>query len=195
MTDMTLPCDAFVRAVKLANNPEFAEIRLEDGLIIATNGMLMMIEKVGDWLGTVNVAIDPAIVAQCEEESKYSGRVTFTHNEMLGFATAKTTFGYVHPTNLVSTQNSQINRWQEIAVKSVDPVNFSVGAMYWKADVVALLASVAPSGGIVFEEMIDINRPIIVRDKDEPNWLGLFVATPKGETVEPATFPTWVKFK
>lgn len=193
MVDMTIPCDVFVRASKITFNVEFEAIRLENGLVIATSGQLLTVENVGGWLGVVNILPHPDLVKQCVEEAKYNGNVTIIYNEMLGYATAKTTFGYVHSGNLVSTQENRLSRWREVVGQCVEPAPVSVGAMFWDASIVSKLATVAPSGGLLFEETIDVNRPVLMRDKNDPNWCAFFHAFPKGETAAPATCPNWIK--
>ena len=58
----------------------------------------------------------------------------------------------------------------------------------------AVLASTAPSGTIIFPEFIDVDTPVVVNDVHDPNWLGVFISKPEGnDTPDPVTIPSWVK--
>lgn len=67
-------------------------------------------------------------------------------------------------------------------------------SMFVGVDGLASLAAASPSGFVVFPQIIDARQPIIVRDRDEPNWIGVFYALPEnGLFIDGATMPEWVK--
>lgn len=192
MTDMVVPCEVVSRSARLLTNEEFPTLRLDRGCIISTNGSLLTVERVGNWSDAVNLYPHPDLLVQCDKEAAYSGTVTFTFNPMLSYMTAKTTFGYVHPTNLMG-QPGKIDGWLDIVNRCAEPSMTSVGAMYWHCDSVYQIASVSPSGAVVFEEHIDINKPVMLSDKEDDAWRGFFVGYPKNEIPGPAAFPSWLK--
>ena len=52
---------------------------------------------------------------------------------------------------------------------------------------------VSPTGELVFPEVIDANKPVIVRDVNDDNWIGVFIPSIEGKRiVKPATLPEWL---
>ena len=202
MTDFVIPCDTFVRLSNVlhnfhdAANEWFRTIRIDNGVAMATNRSIMAIENIGGLPGVIHVMADPALIQQCRTEAAFSSTLTITVNEVLKFAVAKTTLGYVHPGNcaLWSDAPNELDRWRSIAQRTAEPVPASRGGMYWKADAIAQLASASPSGGLVFEEFIDATgRPTVIRDVNEPNWCGIFNPYQVLEEYQPATLPGWLR--
>lgn len=66
-------------------------------------------------------------------------------------------------------------------------------AMFINTDGLAALANSSPSGRVVFPRIIDAEKPVIIRDIADPDWLGIFVARPSnGLFFDGATRPNWV---
>lgn len=200
MTEFVIPCETVARMSHiLANVPEHREphfntILIENGVAMVTDGVVMAVELIGGNAGSAHVMFDDALKAQCKTEAPFGGKVVITVNEMLQFATAKTTFGYVHPANVVlfSPNVSPARRWREIVDKVRYPAPVAKGGMCWKTDVIARIGMASPSGKIVFEERIDLERPVLVRDLDDPNWFGMFQPfVEENISFEPALLPGW----
>lgn len=205
MTDFVIPCDVFVRLTRVLAiestepNEWFRAVRIDNGIALATNRIIMALENISnDNVGVVHIIADPALIAQCASEAPYKSLLTITVNEALKYAVAKTTLGYVHPGNCVvwSDEPNEFDRWRSLVDRTREPLDKSTGAMYWDAENIANLAAASPSGRIVFEEFIDCTgaRPTIVRDPNDYEWFGLFQPWAKitDGAYNPATLPTWM---
>ena len=202
MTEFSVPCDVIARlarvlAVESSEPTEwFRSIRIDNGVAVATNRIVMAVEHIGDNPGIVHIVADPALIAQCASEAPYKSVLTVTVNEMLRYAVAKTTLGYVHPANCAvwSDLPNEFDRWRSIVELARIPLTATRGAMYWNAENIANLAASSPSGRLVFEEFFDTGgmRPTIVRDVNDYEWFGVFQPFARGESHAPATLPSWM---
>ena len=200
MTDFVIPCDAIARmshilaGVPADADTHFRTIRVENGMVIASNRKTLVVELIGGNVGAMNLIVDTALLAQCVTEATFGSTLTVTVNEVLQFAAAKTTLGYSHPSNvaLFSPNVSDMSRWREVVEKVRNPAPVAKGGMVWNAEVIAALGRAAPTGALVFEEVIDLERPVLVRDLRDPNWFGIFQPFLEDETLfEPALLPSW----
>lgn len=67
------------------------------------------------------------------------------------------------------------------------------GFMYWDLYQVQTLFECSPSGKITFPEKINSSEPVILRDINCSDWLGIFIPE-SGDTkyVKPARLPEWI---
>ena len=203
MTDFTIPCDTFARLTRVVDmeskelKPWFQAVRIDNGIAVATNRVIMAVENISrDNVGVTHVIADPALIAQCASEAPYKSVLTITVNEALKYAVAKTTLGYIHPGNCVvwSDEPNDFNRWREIVDLTREPAVKSSGGMYWNAETITKLADSSPSGCLVFEEIVDCTgaRPTIIRDVNDYEWFGIFQPFGAGQYYSSATLPTWM---
>jgi hypothetical protein len=203
MTDFTIPCDTFVRLARVLAiessepTPWFRSVRIDNEFALASNRIIMAVEHISrSNVGVVHIVADPALIAQCANEAPFKSVLTITVNELLKYAVAKTTLGYVHPTNCVvwSDEPNDFDRWRSVVDLTRQPAAKPSGGMYWSADNIANLAASSPSGRIIFEEIIDCtgDRPTIVRDVNDYEWFGIFQPFVKAEHHNPATLPSWM---
>lgn len=201
MSEFSMPCDTFHRLSKVIADipsdfhPSWRTLRVENGCLIATDKSFMAIENFSSTQhGPFHIIADPALIAQCEMESKYNGRITFVVNEMLKFAVAKTTFGFSTTTNILyaGDVDPAWPRWKELALACKEPASKINGPMFMALDGIGRLIASSPSGLVVFEEMIDINRPTIIRDVKDAFWLGVFAPNSRQESYAAATVPAWL---
>jgi hypothetical protein len=198
MTDFTISCDTLVRlsTVSDPNNddPAFRCLRIDNGCAVATNRSFMAIEHVGGPAGVIHIILDAALINQCRTEAKFDSKLTITVNEMLKFAVAKTTLGYVHPGNCVywSDTPTDFDRWRAVTMDAGTTRPKSNGGMFWLADKVAALAASSPSGSVVFAEIIDTAFPTLIRDVTDGHWLGVFNPNSFKNSYKAATLPTWM---
>ena len=209
MTDFVIPCDTFVRLTNILHGmPDdigdwFKTVRIDNGIAVATNRKILAAENVGGPAGVIHVIADQALINQCRTEAAFSSTLTITVNEVLKFAVAKTTLGYVHPGNCVlwsvdppiagNPVPNDFDRWRTVVEQCKTPAQAPRGGMFWDADMIARLAAASPSGRVVFEEIIDVTgRPTIIRDINEYNWIGVFQPFSTEESYQPATLPSWI---
>jgi hypothetical protein len=206
MTDYTVPCDVFARLSRVIAfenddmNEWFRSIRIDNGLAVASNRTIMAVENIhvpnGNPDGIVHIVADPLLIEQCRKEAPFKSFLTITVNEVLRFAVAKTTLGYIHPGNCAvwSDKPNDFDRWRSLVELTRQAPVASKGAMFWNAENIANLAAAAPSGRIVFEEFIDAtgSRPTLVRDVNDYEWFGIFQPFGYQTAYSSATLPSWM---
>lgn len=190
MANFVLSCDAFVRMAAIIEgySPGVGReellsvfIRHKNGLTVAvaTNSKIAAFEFIGETQepdGGLMVIPDPALVQQCKTEIAFNGFLTIQTNDILQFATAKTTLGYNHPTNAAIWGASRDNiDWIFQQVSAFTPTKKQNGVMHWYADSIAKLANSTPSGRIIFPRIFDAEKPLLLRDPLSENWTGLFI--------------------
>lgn len=209
----TITCKAFAR---LAGIPSFFEPRTDEEIkkqlsciriencggkvfAIATNQKVMAVELIGmtnEADCVAHITVDPELVKQCVNESLYDSFLEITYVPEILLATIKSMLGYTYLGNAAINgvpEQSALSQWR----KWLPPASArsNKGPMYWGLDHIETLVKTSPSGKIVFPEFIDIDKPIIIRDTDNDNWFGVFIARPAPSqlTPEPAELPEWVK--
>lgn len=203
MADFIIPCDVFARLSRVLAiestepTPWFRSVRIDNGIAVATNRIVMAVENISSTnVGVVHIIADPDLIAQCMIEAPFKSTLTITVNDMLKYAVAKTTLGYIHPGNCAvwSDEPNDFDRWRSIVDLARQPVDKPSGGMFWSAENIASLAAASPSGRIVFEEIIDCTgtRPTIVRDVNDYEWFGLFQPYSRDSNYSPATLPSWM---
>lgn len=201
MAEFVIPCETFARLSNalIGLAPEtsrwFNTIRIDNGCAVVSNRHIMCVENIGNNPGIIHIVADPALIAKCREEATWKSMLTIIHVPELNYATAKTSFGYVHPVNVAfqSDEPNHFDRWRAI-VDRVRTEAKPYGGMYWNSDHIAAIAAASPSGRLVFEEKIDAHsRPTLIRDIYELNWFAMFNPFTTTETYNPATLPTWMK--
>lgn len=205
----TIPCETFCR---MANILSFFEPRTTDetrhqiecvriehykGKIftIATNQQIAAMEYVGETSepdGVAHVANDSDLIRQCETEKMYKSFLEIVTIPEIALGTAKTMMGYTHPKNAcIWPDITVMDKWREWASETA-PTK-SKGALYMETAHMITLFNASPSGCIVFPEIIDVNVPVVLRDKKNANWVGLFLGKPlpTEQKAQPATLPEW----
>lgn len=195
-----IPCDVFARLSNvLRHMPDNANewlrsIRIENNMAIASNRRILAIEQIsGNENGMVHIISDPVLIEQCRKEAPFDSKLYIAVNDMLKFATAKTTMGYIHPGNcaVFSDAPNDLDKWRSKI--PLTPAAKAKGAMLWNMEAVADLGASSPSGRLVFEEIVDVNRLLIVRDITDDKWFGGFVPKATSDVYDPAALPRWFK--
>lgn len=201
MTEISLSCETFLRISHITDDmpsdmhPSWSTVRFDSGCIVATDRSFMAIENfTSAKFEPFHILRDPALLAQCETESKFNSRMTIVVNEMLKFAVIKTSLGYQTTANVLYTGeiDSAWEKWKSVAQKCKEPAPKQTGPLFMSVDGIARLIASSPSGLVVFEEIIDVNRPALVRDVKDYQWIGLFHPMSLHDHYSPATLPTWV---
>lgn len=188
-----IPCETIVRLSNVMPRPGveispiFYYLRIENGLVIATDRKFMAIEHVGGNSGVIHMQLTPTLLAQCKVEAPLSSKLTLDPTT----GTVRTTMGYAE-TVPVYAAPCDFDRWRGIVADAARECKASVGAMFWSLDDVARLASTSPSGQVVFPKFIDTGRPMLLRDVNSADWLGVFhPVSNEGLMHAPATLPSW----
>lgn len=174
----------------------YIERRNSKLLAVVTNVKIAAIEYIGDDAGPdecTAITIDPVLVAQCEKEIVFNSRLVIVANPLLSFTSIKTTFGYNYSGNAMVQlpEANNLIEWRTWFPDEMPTKTF--GPMFWRGMQIHALANAAPTGGLRFPEFIDTTRPVVVRDHESNDWVGLFMpVTVDGEKVDPASIPDWV---
>ena len=195
----TIPCETFARLCNVlkympTDDPWCNSVRLERGLAIVTNRQYLAIEKIDNQVDEpLHVIADPALIAQCQVEAMYHGKLHIVANSMLKYASLKSTMGYQFPGNAALYLDTKCDpeRWRDIVPRELPKK--SKGSMSLECGALANLVESSPSGRIIFPEQIDWSVPVLVRDAVDPNWCAVFYVRESGQIHEPATIPGWLK--
>lgn len=165
-------------------------VRLEnkDGVAfaIATNSRIIAVENLGETTepnGAVNLSNDPGIVAWVHSMADAELKFEWYPGMALMFDT--------HLLPVVPDETRRWVEWSRIFPNEL-PTKPN-GPLYLDGDIIALLASSAPSGQLLFPKFIDRGQTTVVRDLYDPNWLGGFISDTKLAKTEYATLPEWMK--
>lgn len=207
--NVEISCELYVRlsAIPLLLNPiddrkylKSLYIERRNGKLYAvvTNVKIAAIEYLGDETGPdecTAIAIDHALIDQCKGEIVFNSKLSIVANSLLHYTSIKTTFGYSYPGNAMVElpEANELANWRNWFPDSIPKK--TDGAMYWRAELVHALAIASPTGGLRFPEHIDRTCPVVVRDQESENWVGLFIPRPdgmNGPPVEAATIPEWL---
>lgn len=164
---------------------------------VVTNISIAAIEYLGRNNGPdehMAVAINQQLIEQCQNEISFNGALNIvTIPAPLNFTSAKTTFGYAPAVNLhiPLPDDQEFATWRNWIPEAMPEA--TDGAMCWNVKQIYALASASKTGTIKFPEFIDVSKPVLIRDGEADNWLGLFMPSLKGEgTVQPASIPDWI---
>lgn len=204
--NIEISCELYSRlsAIPLLLDPEdkrryFGSIYLERAnntlFAIVTNGKLAAIERIGDDIGPdecTAIRVEAPLIEQCEKEVVFNSKLVIVANPSLGYTAIKTTFGYNYPVNAMMQlpENNWFNTWRKWPPDEMPKE--TNGAMFWNGALIHALATASPSGGLCFPEFIDNAKPVVVRDLNSADWLGLFMPVSGEGAVDPATIPDWV---
>lgn len=205
----TVKCATFCRLAGILNyfdpsvDPEIKQhlscVRLENkngkAFIISSNQKIAAVEYIGDTTesdGYADVCIDPILVKQCESETVFNSSLEITTVPQLKMGSAKTMCGFVYSGNAcIYNENSILDKWRTWIPKA--PLKKSEGALYLNLNYVQSLLLSSPSGKVIFPSHIDTNQPIVLRDRESENWVGLLMGKPHPSESQaiPATLPKW----
>lgn len=202
---MRIPCDTIARLSHLLprytgeqTDPIFDTFRLDNGRVIVTDRTFMAVENVGGWEGVHHINLSDADIEQCRTESQWSAHLDVVPTPALQFTTAKTTLGYSPSGNIgvYPAGVTDFDKWHDVtAALCVEPAAVARGAMVWRVNELTVLARTAPSGVVVFEQIVDVEtRPALVRDVNSADWCGFFWGRLNDGIHHPAaSLPGWLR--
>lgn len=207
-----IKCSTFVRLAAICNSfePEtdfemqqqIKTLRLEarNGKIFAicTNQRIAAVEYIaqcGDPLASevAHVNLHPDLMKQCQFESFLDGVLTINTIPQIVSATATTSSGWAFAENACHWfDDTPLNNWRDWFPK--EPVTKSNGVMLWNLHLLRALFESSPTGKIIFPRHIDANKAVVLRDVDNPWWVGLFIPSAWGNKVQKqeAEMPEWM---
>lgn len=203
-----IKCATFLRLAKICEffEPEcpmderaiLTTVRLEhyDGnaFAIVTNKRIAAIERIGSapaGNGVAHVVLDPQLLAQCRAETFLDGSLIINTIPEIATAMASTSSGWNYSGNACYWwDETPLDDWRSWSPD--EPIKKHEGIMYWGLFAVTSLLESSPSGKVYFPKYINCSKPVVLRDKHDDNWVGLFIPEPFQSTQkESAELPDW----
>lgn len=187
-----IKCSTFVRLASICSffepttleefRKQLTTVRLEarGGKIfaIATNQKVAAIEFIAfdptGQNGVAHIVLDPKIINQCKAESFMNGTLSINTIPEIATAMASTTSGWTYQGNACHWfEKTILDEWRKWAPDKMPSKSEHI--MMWNLYHIQALLEASPSGKVLFPEFIDARKPIVLRDQNDPNWVGLFV--------------------
>lgn len=122
-------------------------------------------------------------------EAKIDGSLTFDTIPDLATGSVIDTLGQVYTDFIHWPDESALDNWYNWFELSKEQNGF----LYFDMLDIETLWQVSPTGELVFPEVINSDKPVIVRDVNNDNWIGAFIPAVEGKRVlKPATLPEWL---
>lgn len=194
-----ISCETFVRLSNVLkfmpkDDPWCKSVRLEGNLAIATNRFYLVIERLETTAPSVlHIPADPILIEQCRTEAVYHSKMHIVANDMLKFASLKTSLGYQYAGNagLYLDEPNVLDHWREIVPESMPKK--SKGSICLWADALLNIVESSPSSQIVFPEHVDWSQPVVIRDAIDPNWCAFFYVRESDNPHDAAVIPGWLR--
>lgn len=176
--------------------PEFACVRLQNisgkSYAIVTCGIIMAVEYLGPTTepdGAVNVPTAPALIAQCEAEQMFNSDLSVDYDPISGYTVLMSTLGYMFPGSARMADSGvwDTKDWRD---RIDPPAKKSDTAFSFHGKWLARMASTAPSNIFILPEHVQRKRPVVVRDRIDKDWLGVFLVI-QYDYSEFAELPDW----
>lgn len=97
--------------------------------------------------------------------------------------------GHVETSCFYWGESTFLDNWKHWLVP---PASCSKGFMFWNVYQVQRLFEASPTGELVFPEFFDSSKPVLIRDINDSNWVGVFI--PQADTkqiIKGANRPEW----
>lgn len=200
---INIPCDTIARLSNLIPKPGadvediFRTFRLDNGCIIATNRQFAAVEQLHPFEGVHHISATDELIQVCTKEAPFGSTLQVLPNDVIKWTTVRTTLGYEFKVSIgvYPPAPTTYDQWYDLIVVPVlkgEPV--SNGAMATNITNLSALAASSPSGDVVFEEFIDVRRPTMMRDANDPRWCGFWMPRAPGSMyATPARVPQWLE--
>lgn len=110
-------------------------------------------------------------------------------NPELALATVTTSLGSKYEKFVYWLDEDETDDWFSWFSESDE----NIGFMYWDLYQIQTMFECSPSGEIIFPEHINANKPVIVADANNTEWLGVFIPrSDSDKPLKPATLPEWI---
>lgn len=207
MIQFSVPCEtlkrmavvhSFFRAnVTDAEKKELDAIRLENknglSFAVATNRRIAAIELLGSTQqpdGVCHVKLAPDVLTQIEKEAVYGSHAFFNVEHADCSSLLQTSLGSAFQNPCVWLDDTPLNNWRNWAE---EPSNQPKGPFMMDLSDIDLLFKSSPTGEIVLPTVINVESSIVVRDRENPAWVGLFNGEQKNppSPITPSELPDW----
>lgn len=201
MTKFTVPAITLQRFLTLYKSlepkapEEFKVLKLEITnkhiYLIGSNQYVACVENLGETDQSEDscyIKVNSQLLKAVEAEANVCGFFEFETLPELAMGSTTTSNG-TYNDFIVWPDESPLDKWRDWFVTSDE----SNGFMYCDLRQVVTLWETSPTGEIVFPEVINAIEPVIVRDVNNADWLGVFIPAPDNrKALKPATLPEWL---
>lgn len=188
----------FTKDVSQESKDVLSCVRLENHngnlIAIAANQKLAAIEIIGKTTeadGHVDVAVNEQTLKFCENNP--DDILEIFSMPAFSIGTMKNSSGRQFEGNpCIYPKETILDIWRDWGPE--EPINKSNGCLFLNLDYIELLNKASPSGKIVFPKHIDVDQTLVLRDFDNPSWVGLFTPRPSPLCMReptPANLPDW----
>lgn len=209
--DFLIKCDVFSRLAQVTRQFDkttdfdtkkmISCVRLEyrkgHYYAIATNQQIAAIQYLGRTDqpdGEAHVVNDDVLIKQCIQETLYDSSLFVQVIPEFALANIVTTTGWAYKgQGCIYPENGPLDTWRNW-FPDKNPTK-SNGIMYWNIDHIESLARSSPSGHLYFPKFIDVEKPVVIRDRFDDNWCGLYIPRPHlsdGSITKEAEKPAWI---
>lgn len=199
MTKFTVPATTLRRFIKIiqSSTPDnFKHLKLEVSnghiYLIGCNSYVACVQHLGitdQSSDSCYINITPELVNVVDGNINAGGTIEFETLPELAMGSVLTTVDNVGSDIIIWPDESPLDKWREWFITSDE----SDGFMYCNLLEVLTLWDCSPTGELVFPELLNANEPVIVRDINDDDWLGVFIPANSGkELLKPATLPEWL---
>lgn len=110
-------------------------------------------------------------------------------NPEIALATVTTSLGSKYDNFVYWLDKDETDSWLSWFTESSE----NIGFMYWDLYQIQTMFECSPSGEIIFPEHINANKPVIVSDANNTEWLGVFIPhSDNDKPLKPTTLPEWI---
>lgn len=199
MTKFILPAtilQRFIKIIQPSTPIEFQHLKLEINnghiYLIGCNSFVACVQHLGTTEQSPDscyINITPELVNVVDATANGDGTMEFETLPELAMGSVLAGVNNVGSDIIIWPDESPLDKWREWFITSDE----SDGFMYCNLLEVLTLWDSAPTGELVFPEMLNANEPVIVRDINDDNWIGVFIPANSGkELLKPATLPEWL---
>lgn len=158
-------------------------------IAVATNRKIAVAEYCGETDEKdecIHLKITPTLLEQIRVAAKNDSITTIQTVPEIALSTLQTSCGLIASDICHWFDETPLNQWRTWFKES----DQTKGFMEWDIFHIETLIESSTSENIIFPEIIDSNRPVILRDRYNDNWMGVFIPSPT-EGVKPAKIPDW----
>lgn len=186
----------FVRLFEPRASEDFKVLKLEISknhiYLIGCNQYIACVENLGETdqvPDSCYIKLNSHLIETVAKEVNTGGLLTFETLPELAMGSAVDSEGQAYTDFIIWPDESPLDKWREWFVMPTE----SHGFMYCDLRQVTTLWETSPSGEITFPEVINAGEPVIVRDVNNADWLGVFIpAIDERKLLKPATLPEWL---
>lgn len=193
MSKTTIHASTLQRFMTLSEplKPITLKIEINNGkcYLIGSNDYIACVEYLGETDQPNDSCYIKPVAEAVNKETDVNGSFTFETLPELAMGSTYTTSGNRYNDFIIWPDKCVLDNWRDWFTIS----DIAEGFMYCNLFQIESLWHCSPSGEIVFPEVINANEPVIVRDVNDNNWLGVFIpAIDEKKLIKPATLPEWL---